>query len=56
MKLGDRYYINKNMPILQQIDNCMMDGATLCGYCQYYFKSDGEQDICNNCIKRNKGE
>ncbi len=38
MKLGDRYYIED------------LDGATLCGYCQYYFKGDGEQDICNDCI------
>jgi len=33
----------------------LMSGATLCKYCQYYFKSDGVQDICNTCIKRNKG-
>mgnify|MGYP003118393153 FL=1 len=44
MKIGERYYIDE------------LDGATLCGYCQYYFKGNGEQDICNNCIKRNKGE
>ena len=28
----------------------LMSGAILCRYCQYYFKSDGEQDICNDCI------
>jgi len=62
MKLGDRYYINKNLPLLPQIDNCIMEGATLCKYCEYYFKNGAgthlysRQDLCNNCIKRNKGE
>ena len=28
-----------------------LDGATLCGYCQNHFKSDGEQDTCNDCLK-----
>ena len=28
-----------------------LDGATLCGYCQNHFRSDGEQDTCNDCLK-----
>ena len=28
-----------------------IDGATLCGYCQNHFRSDGEQDTCNDCLK-----
>jgi hypothetical protein len=48
MKVGERYYIFEEYGEL--IDDCI--GATLCPYCQYYFNGDGEQDICNNCIKR----
>jgi|11_taG_2_1085331.scaffolds.fasta_scaffold63264_2 hypothetical protein len=55
MKLGERITVQDFMDDKSSnVD--LMDGVTLCGYCQYYFKSDGEQDICNNCIKRNKGE
>jgi|TARA_R100000655_G_scaffold104328_1_gene151473 hypothetical protein len=39
MKLGDRY----------DVEN--LDGATLCGYCQNYFKGDGDMDTCNECIE-----
>ena len=28
-----------------------LNGATLCGYCQNHFRSDGEQDTCNDCLK-----
>ena len=49
MKIGDRYYIYEEYGEL--IDDCI--GATLCGYCQYYFKGNGDIDICNTC--NNKG-
>ena len=55
MKIGKRItvddFINSGSTNVE-----LMNGVTLCGYCQYYFKSDGEQDICNNCIKEIKGE
>ena len=38
MKLGERYYIED------------LDGATLCSYCQYYFKGNGDLTTCNDCI------
>ena len=38
MKLGERYYIEE------------LDGATLCSYCQYYFKGNGDLTTCNDCI------
>ena len=27
-----------------------LDGATLCGNCQNYFKGDGDLDTCKECI------
>tara|TARA_R100000479_G_scaffold113319_1_gene57307 strand:- start:617 stop:847 length:231 start_codon:yes stop_codon:yes gene_type:complete len=27
-----------------------IDGATLCGNCQNYFKGDGDLDTCKECI------
>jgi len=51
MKLGQRITVQDFMDD-ENSNLDSMDGVTLCGYCQYYFKSDGEQDICNTCIKR----
>jgi hypothetical protein len=49
MKIGERItmhdFMNSSSTNVE-----LMSGATLCGYCQYYFKSDGDQDICNDCI------
>lgn len=35
MDIGERYYD--------------IEGATLCGNCQYYFKGDGDLETCNDC-------
>ena len=28
-----------------------LNGATLCGYCQNHFRSNGEEDTCNDCLE-----
>tara|TARA_R100000781_G_scaffold103649_2_gene67269 strand:- start:424 stop:594 length:171 start_codon:yes stop_codon:yes gene_type:complete len=54
MKIGERITLHDFMNS-SSTNVELMSGATLCGCCQYYFKGNGGQDICNTCIKRNKG-
>lgn len=45
---------NKEVGELIHIGSHEMDGATLCDWCNMYFKGDGKLERCNSCYKKTR--